>query len=220
MSIAGEGISDASAAGESDPRADHWRFLATILAAPPSADMLSAIAGLSGDETPLGQAYGRLAEAAKAADPKAVEREYFELFIGVGRGELLPYGSFYITGFLNERPLADLRRDLAVMGVERAEGRHEPEDHIASVSEIMAGLASGGFSADALGCGAAGEAGFFARHLQPWVPAFFSDLAVAPSADFYRHVAEIGRLFTDIEIRAFALAQKQEGFAASAASVP
>lgn len=218
MSIAGEGISDASAAGESDPRADHWRFLATVLAAPPSADILSAIAGLSGDETPLGRAYERLAEAAKTADPKAVEREYFELFVGVGRGELLPYGSFYITGFLNERPLADLRRDLAVMGVERAGGRHEPEDHIASLSEIMAGLVSGTFSADALGCGAAGEAGFFARHVQPWAPSFFADLAVAPSADFYRHVAAIGSLFTEIEIRAFDMAHKQNG-AALAASV-
>jgi TorA maturation chaperone TorD len=208
----------AEAADDRDPRADHWQFLASILAAPPSREMLDVIAGLSGDNTPLGQAYQRLADAAKAADPAKVEREYFELFVGVGRGELLPYGSFYITGFLNERPLADLRRDLAVMGVERAADRHDPEDHIASVSEIMAGLVSGDFSADALGCGAAGEAGFFARHLQPWVPGFFRDLAVAPSADFYRHVAEVGRLFIDIEIRAFELERKQDG-AALAASV-
>lgn len=218
MSLANEGISGGEGATGNDLRADHWRFLASVLAAPPSEDMLAAIAALSGDDTPLGQAYRALAAAADTADRAAVEREYFELFVGVGRGELLPYGSFYITGFLNERPLADLRRDLAVMGVARADGRHEPEDHVASLSEIMAGLASGAFSADVLGCGAAGEAGFFARHLQPWVPNFFDDLAVAPSADFYRHVAEIGRLFMQIEIRAFELAHKQDG-AASAASV-
>ncbi len=203
-----------------EQRAQHWAFLASVLAAPPSDGMLSAIVDLSGgSETALGQAYARLAGAAKHArgtDTKTVEREFFELFIGVGRGELLPYASFYLTGFLNERPLADLRRDLALMGIERAEDRHEPEDHIASLSEIMAGLASGAFSADALGCGAAGEAGFFARHLQPWAPQFFDDLAVAPSADFYRHVAEIGSLFMDIEIRAFELARKQEGRAPAA----
>lgn len=203
---------------QSEQRTQQWGLLASLFASPPSEDMLAAIAELTGDQTALGQAFQRLASAATVADPAAVEREFFELFIGVGRGELLPYASFYLTGFLNERPLADLRRDLAVMGIARAKGRHEPEDHIASLSEVMAGLASGQFSADALGCGAAGEAGFFARHLQPWAPQFFDDLAVAPSADFYRHVAEIGSLFTDIEIRAFELARKQGGAVSAAAA--
>lgn len=202
----------------SEQRAQQWGLLASVLASPPSKDILAAIAHLRGDETILGQAYQRFSKAAQTADPASVEREFFELFIGVGRGELLPYASFYLTGFLNERPLADLRRDLALMGIERAEGRHEPEDHIASLSEIMAGLASGQLSAEALGCGAAGEAGFFARHLQPWAPQFFDDLAVAPSADFFRHVAEIGSLFMDIEIRAFELARKQEGAVSAAAA--
>lgn len=201
-----------------DHRAHHWSLLATVLASAPTSDFLEALAGLDGDNTPLGQAYQRLAAAARDAEPKAVEREFFELFVGVGRGELLPYASFYLTGFLNERPLADLRRDLAAIGVERASGRHEPEDHIASLSEVMAALASGQFSADALGCGAAGEAGFFARHLQTWAPQFFDDLAVAPSARFYHHVAEVGSLFTDIEMRAFDLAHKQDGTANAVAA--
>lgn len=76
---------------------------------------------------------------------------------------------------------------------------------MASVAEVMAGLALGDYDAAVLGCGAAGEAGFFARHVQPWAGQFFDDLAVAPSARFYRAVAEIGRTFTDIEARAFAL---------------
>ncbi len=218
MSGLSKGKTEPASDSQNEQRAQHWGLLSSLLVAPPERDLLAAIAGLHGDDTALGQAYRRLAKAAQTADPAAVEREFFELFIGVGRGELLPYASFYITGFLNERPLADLRRDLAVMGVERAQGRHEPEDHIASLAEIMAGLASGQFSADALGCGAAGEAGFFARHLQPWAPQFFDDLAVAPSADFFRHVAEIGSVFTDIEIRAFELARKQEGPASAAAA--
>jgi len=170
--------------------------------------MLDALGDLAGDGTALGNAYDVLAQTARATSEQEVRREFFELFVGVGRGELLPYASFYLTGFLNERPLADLRRDLAAMGIERAKDRHEPEDHIASLAEVMAGLADGTFDATALGCGAAGEAGFFARHLEPWVTQFFDDLAIAPSARFYRPVAEVGRIFTDIEMRAFELARK------------
>lgn len=186
-------------------RAQQWSLLASLLAAPPDREKLDVLAGLAGDDTALGQAYRVLAETAATADADDVAREFFELFVGVGRGELLPYASFYITGFLNERPLADLRRDLQMMGIARAEGRFEPEDHIASLAEVMAGLAAGEFDASVLGCGAAGEAGFFARHVQPWAAQFFDDLAVAPSAGFYRSLAEVGRIFMDIEIRAFAL---------------
>ncbi len=182
-------------------RSEQYRFLGRVLAAAPSADMLRDIAALAGDTTPLGQAYGALAKVADAAEPAAVEREFFELFIGVGRGELLPYASFYLTGFLNERPLADLRGDLARLGVARAKGRHEPEDHIALILEVMADLAAG-----EIGVGAEAEAAFFRRHLEPWAAQFFDDLAIAPSARFYRPVAEIGRLLVDIEARAFALA--------------
>lgn len=189
-------------------RAQQWGFLARVLSEAPDREMLESLGTLSGDGTALGNAYDVLARTARETSAKDVRQEFFELFVGVGRGELLPYASFYLTGFLNERPLADLRRDLVAMGVERAEGRHEPEDHIASLSEVMAGLADGSFDASVLGCGAAGEAGFFARHLEPWVAQFFDDLAVAPSARIYRPIAEIGRIFTDIEMHAFELARK------------
>jgi TorA maturation chaperone TorD len=182
-------------------RSEQYRFLGRILAAAPPARMLADIASLSGDDTPLGQAYDVLARTAAETDAATVEREYFELFIGVGRGELLPYASFYITGFLNERPLAELRADLARLGVARAAGRHEPEDHIALILEVMADMADGTLETDA-----ADQAAFFARHLAPWAAQFFDDLAIAPSARFYRPVAEIGRLLVDIEARAFALA--------------
>ena len=194
-------------------RAQQWGLLARLLVSPPDAGLMRALAGLTGDGTALGQAYGALARKAAQTSAEDVAQEFFDLFVGVGRGELLPYASFYLTGFLNERPLADLRRDLAAMGVARADGRHEPEDHIASLSDVMAGLAAGSFDADALGCGGAGEAGFFARHIDPWAGQFFDDLAVAPSARFYVCVAEIGRIFMDIEARAFALAQAEAGTA-------
>lgn len=188
-------------------RAQQWGALARLLAAAPDAALLRDLGALAGDPSPLGSAWTALAAAARGADAATVSREFFDLFIGVGRGELLPYASFYLTGFLNERPLADLRRDLAGMGVERAPGRHEPEDHVASLCDVMAGLAAGRHDAGVLGCGAAGEAGFFARHLEPWAGQFFDDLAAAPAARFYRAVAGVGRVFTGIEARAFALAR-------------
>jgi TorA maturation chaperone TorD len=178
-------------------RAQQYGFLARMLAAAPSGETLAEVAAIKGDDTALGQAYGALARTAAATTAKEVEKEFFELFIGVGRGELLPYASFYLTGFLNERPLADLRADLARLGIARAEGRHEPEDHIAMLCEVMAGMARGDIVGD--------QAAFFDRHIAPWAAQFFDDLAIAPSAKFYRPLAEIGRLFVDIEARAFAL---------------
>lgn len=182
-------------------RSEHYRFVARLLSAAPDAALLAAVAQLQGDETALGQAYSALARTARDTSAEALEREYFELFIGVGRGELLPYASFYLTGFLNERPLADLRADLAALGIARAEDRHEPEDHIALLMDVMGEMAAGDLPVDA-----GQQAAFFQRHLAPWAAQFFDDLAIAPSARFYRPLAEIGRLIVEIEARAFALA--------------
>jgi TorA maturation chaperone TorD len=186
---------------ENQARSEMYRFVASLLSAAPKQDMIDGVATLSGDQTPLGQAITALATKARTTQAAAVEREFFDLFIGVGRGELLPYASFYQTGFLNERPLSELRGDLARIGVARVEGRFEPEDHIALLFEVMADLAAGEIDADD-----AVQSGFFARHIEPWAAQFFDDLAIAPSASFYRSVAEIGRLLVDIEARAFALA--------------
>lgn len=183
-------------------RAGHYRLLSRLLAAAPDRALLAGVAALEGDGTALGQAYGALARAAAAADPAEVGREFFELFVGVGRGELLPYASFYLTGFLNERPLATLRSDLAALGVTRAPGLHDPEDHIAFICELMAGLADGSVAPQ----GALTEDVIFNRHLAPWAAQFFDDLAIAPSARFYRPLAEVGRLWIDIDARALALA--------------
>jgi TorA maturation chaperone TorD len=131
---------------------------------------------------------------------ETIEREYFDLFIGLGRGELLPYGSFYLTGFLHERPLARLRDDLTMLGIERAEGQVEPEDHAAILCEIMAGLASGRLSAPS-----GSDEQIFEKHIAPWMGRFFTDLERAEAANFYRHVGALGRVFLDIEMEAFAL---------------
>jgi TorA maturation chaperone TorD len=181
-------------------RAQEYALLAALLARPPDAAVLKRLAKLESDGTPLGLAHRALAGAAVENDAAAVAREYFELFIGVGRGELLPYGSYYLTGFLHERPLARLRADLASLGIERVEGQWEPEDHAAILCEIMAGLIAGDFAVPV-----ERQRHFFDRHLAQWMGRFFADLEAAKGADFYRPVGAIGRLFIEIETQAFAL---------------
>jgi TorA maturation chaperone TorD len=181
-------------------RAQEYSLLATLLAHSPDATLLARIARLRGDRTPLGTAHAALAKAAAGTNAGAVEREFFDLFIGVGRGELLPYGSYYLTGFLNERPLARLRADLAALGIERAEDRHEPEDHAATLCEIMAGMIDRRFPASD-----EQRHRFFDKHLAPWIGRFFADLATAEGSGFYRPLGAVGRLFIDIETEAMTL---------------
>src|SRR5262249_5131335 len=119
-------------------RGREYALLSVMLARPPDQSLLESLADLSGDSSPLGVAH---AQAARQTSAERVEREYFDLFIGLGRGELLPYGSYYLSGFLHERPLARLRAHLARLGIERAENQVEPEDHAAILCEVMAGLA-------------------------------------------------------------------------------
>jgi TorA maturation chaperone TorD len=170
------------------------------LAGAPDAALLRRLALLRGDDTPLGRGHAALAEAAGATGADAAAREYFALFIGTGRGELLPYASYYLTGFLNERPLARLRADLAAFGIERGAEASEPEDHAAILCEIMAGLIGGEFRAPL-----DQQRRFFDKHLAPWIGRFFADLEAARAAVFYRPVGTIGRRFIDIETQGFAL---------------
>ena len=181
-------------------RAQEYALLATLLARSPDAQLLGRLARLRGDPTPLGIAHAALGEAAAKSDVERVGREFFGLFIGLGRGELLPYGSYYLTGFLYERPLARLRGDLKRLGIEQAEGQSEPEDHAAILCEIMAGLAGGEIEAQP-----GADRKIFAKHMAPWIGRFFSDLERSQTAHFYACVGALGRTFVEIETGAFAL---------------
>ena len=191
---------DDTSDGVDAARAMEYALLATLLARAPDAPLLKRLAKLRGDATPLGVAHAALAEAAASASVERIAREYFDLFIGVGRGELLPYGSYYLTGFLHERPLARLREDLLGLQIERVETECDTEDHAAILCEIMAGLIAGPFRASL-----AQQAQFFERHLAPWMARFFADLEAAKIGDFYRHVGSLGRALIEIEMQAFAL---------------
>ncbi len=181
-------------------RAQEYALLSVLLARAPDRALLERLASLRGDPSPLGLAHTALAEAAQRTSAERVEREYFDLFIGLGRGELLPYASYYLTGFLHERPLARLRAHLEKLAIERTAGQAEPEDHAAILCEIMAGLANRRFGAPA-----DADRELFEQHLKPWIGRFFADLERADAADFYRHVGTLGRVFVEIETEAFAL---------------
>lgn len=184
-------------------RAQFYRLLSRLLVRAPDRELLTQLSGLEGDDTAIGRALDALAATARRATPESTADEFQNLFIGIGRGELVPFASFYLTGFLNEKPLARLRQDMAAHGVERAEGVSEPEDHIASVCEIMAGFILGDFAAP---MPLAQQSEFFDRHIGNWAERFFEDLENAKSAEFYKAVGALGRAFMEIETTAFQMA--------------
>ena len=181
-------------------RADVYRLLARFLTQPPTQADLAFAKSLEGGETAIGQAVRTFARIAGATEVSEADDEYHALFIGVGRGELLPYASYYLTGFLHEKPLARLRNDMAALGITANPDATEPEDHAAAVLDIMAGLIDGSFG-EALTLAKQKE--FYDAHVGCWMPLFFRDLEGASSSVLYAALAQIGTQFLDIESAAF-----------------
>ncbi|MCG6904493.1 MAG: molecular chaperone TorD family protein [Rhodobacter sp.] len=181
-------------------RAELYGLLSRLLSGPPGAEDLSRLAALSGDNSELGDGISALSRVANITSPEAATREYNALFIGLGRGELLPYGSYYLTGFLNEKPLAHLRDHMAKLGIVRSKDVKEPEDHIATLCEMMAGLITGAYGHT---LSVSDQEAFFNTHLAVWAEHFFTDLEGADGSLFYAPVGKIGRAFMNIEIEAF-----------------
>lgn len=181
-------------------RVNLYLLLARLILVVPDERLLIDLRQVGGDESALGKALRDLAHEADVLRIDAIVREHFELFVGVGRGELLPYASYYITGFLYERPLVRARQDMRRLGIERGEGLSEPEDHIGFLLEAMAGIIMRRFPAEA-----EEEKRFFTRHIEPWAERFFADVEKSETAVFYRSVARLGLEFLGIEREAFAL---------------
>ena len=175
-------------------RAAFYSLLAGLLRNAPDADVLAYCLSLdtTDQKSELGAAVNTLVLAAKHSDPQRLKEEFHELFIGLGRGELVPYGSWYQTGFLMERPLGQLRAELAKLGFERSDDVHEPEDHIAALMEVMAMLIYEGAPQEQ-------QRLFFETHISSWAKDFMRDLSVAETATFYRSVARLGSAFVSIE---------------------
>lgn len=197
-----EASPEARIAEEDRLRADMYDFLGALLARPPDAGLLGRSAALAGDDSEVGRAIRTLARIAGATTPESVEDEFNTLFVGLGRGELLPYASYYLTGFLNEKPLAALREDMKTLAIVRADDVFEPEDHIASLFEMMAGMIVGRF-AEPVSLDRSKR--FFDRHIGPWASHFFSDLESARNSVFYSPVGSAGRAFMEIEKEGFRL---------------
>lgn len=183
-------------------RAHIYGLLARLLAEPMSEATLAALRAVEADaSTDFGRALASLADLAKRTTTGVAEEEYTVLFYGVGAGgELQPYASYYLTGFLYEKPLANLRGDMAELGIAVSGSSTEPEDHIAYLCEIMHGLITGSFGGPR---DLATQRKFFNRHLAPWAGRFFENLEGAKAAALYMPVGSIGKVFMAIEREAF-----------------
>lgn len=179
-------------------RANSYALLAKLLASPPTKEVVEVVNQIDGvvdgESTGMALAWQTLKLAGERADIAALDDEYHTLFIGIGRGELVPYGSWYLTGFVMDQPLAVLRRDLAALGIERQEGVHEPEDHVAGLCETMSMIIGHGEE-----IAFATQRRFFNDHIAPWMEKFFSDLRDADSARFYKAVGQLGEQFIKLE---------------------
>lgn len=181
-------------------RANLYRLLASFLSRPPHIKDQEYAANLKGDASALGIAIANFAKQCRETDSIKAAGHYHDLFIGLVRGELLPYASYYLTGFLHEKPLAKLRMSLKDLGIEREPDVKEPEDHIAALLDVMAGLILGEFG-EAPSIDTQRE--FFETHIGPWASYFFTDLEEQQTSELYAALGTIGRVFMEIEETAF-----------------
>ena len=185
-------------------RAGIYRLLALLLSKPPDKETLRILDSLDDGASPIGEALRKIANKANELDADSIMDEFHNLFIGLGEGELVPYGSYYLSGFLHEKPLARLRSDLHHLKIQQRHNVMEPEDSMSSLCEVMSLLVSSEIN------GAASletQQSFFTKHLGSWGNEFFEDLKKAKSARFYSAVGDLGIEFINVEKQAFELDQ-------------
>ena len=203
-------------ADEDQARADFYGLFAHLLLAPPDAALLAALAAAdpvaAAGEFALEDAWLKLTQAASVVDAALVADEFSALFISTGTPLLNPYASFYLTGHLNDAPLAALRHDLARLGLARAPGVGEFEDHLGTLCETMRVLIQGGPGMRPRGL--AVQKALFEAHIRPWYAACLADVAGAADANFYRVVAGVVDAFLSIEAQAFAVLESTDPIAA------
>lgn len=187
---------------EQQYRASSYSLLAALMRSAPDHRMLDHISQLIQPEheecDDLMMAMSTLGLSAKLLTPAAIDDEFHDLFVGLGKGEVVPYGSWYLTGFLMEKPLSDLRDDLHQLGYEKAQATAEPEDHAAALCEVMSMMIM-----DAVDLNIQRQ--FFNTHMASWFERFFNDLALAKSAIFYKSLGRFGSAFTALEKEYFSM---------------
>ena len=195
---------DAATLDEETARAEIYGLLAALYYAAPE-DALYGKLRVAVTEAPAAGAllespWSELVAAARAQPLADTQREYDALFGGVGKPEVYLFGSHYLSGFLNEKPLAVLRTDLAQLGLARDETLPETEDHVAYVCEVMRYLIAG---EDVAVANLTRQREFFARHVQPWLSAMCEAIAGHPKARFYRALAVWTQAFVGVEAQGF-----------------
>ena len=187
---------------EDQLRADMYSFLASLLRTEPNAELVNQLTNLESDDSPIGKSIKTLSKLASSMDLPTIRDEYVRIFVGVGRGEILPFASYYLTGFLKDKPLAKLRNDMKEIGIELVENVKEPEDHIASLFDMMSGLILGKFNKK---FSISEQKDFFNKHLGPWVDLLMRDIESSKIAVFYSPIGTIGREFIEIERSSFSM---------------
>ena len=185
---------------EDQLRADMYSFIANMIRTEPSQELIDSVKSLSGDSSSIGSSIKLISKLASTMHISEIQDEYVNLFLGVGRGELLPFASYYLTGFLNDKPLSKLRDDMNKIGVVRVKDVKEPEDHISSLFDIMSGLITGKFGKV---YSIQEQTVFFEKHLNSWVHLLMSDIESAKTAVFYAPIGSLGNEFINIEREAF-----------------
>jgi TorA maturation chaperone TorD len=194
----------ASTLDEETARAEVYGLLAALYYAAPSAELYEnlrvAVTAAPAEGALLESSWGELVAAARAQGLEAIAREHDALFGGVGKPEVYLFGSHYLSGFLNEKPLAALRTELAALGLARDEAMPETEDHVAYLCEVMRYLIAGD---DVAVANLTRQREFFARHLQPWLPLMCEAIAQHPKARFYAALAAFTQAFMSVEAQGF-----------------
>jgi TorA maturation chaperone TorD len=199
-----EKIPQSSALDEETARAEVYGLLAALFYAPPGADLMAQLR-VAVTEAPaaggfLEEPWRQLVGVARDITDAQVADEYDALFGGVGKPDVMLFGSYYLSGFLNEKPLAQLRGDLATLGLSREEGVNETEDHFACVCEVMRYLIAGD---DVEVANLTQQHKFFSTHLQPWSGALCDAIEGHPRARFYAALAGFARAFLSVESQGF-----------------
>ena len=194
-----------SSLDEETARAELYGLLSELFYAPARAELLAQLR-VAATEAPtaggfLEEPWRQLVGLAREMDDQSIQNEHHALFGGVGKPEVYVFASHFLTGFLNEKPLAQLRTDLAALGLGRDDTTmSETEDHVSYVFEVMRFLVAG---EDVAVSNLTQQAKFFAAHVQTWLPAFCDALQASPRARFYAAVAELTRAFVSVEAQGF-----------------
>jgi TorA maturation chaperone TorD len=197
-------MSSISTFDEETARAEVYGLLAALYYAPPSVDLMAqlrvAVTQAPHEGGLLEESWRELVAASRDMTDAQAAAEYTQLFGGVGKPEVYLFGSHYLSGFLNEKPLVRLRTDLAKMGIERDEAMAETEDHLAYCCEVMRFLIAGD---DVAISNLTQQKDFFGKHVQPWVMQLCDALQSHPRAKLYAKLAEFTRVFVSVEQQGF-----------------